>query len=485
MTMMAPTWRETLASFKERPVVTMLFLGYAAGVPLIIVLSTTGYWLREMGVSRTSIGFLVWASLPWALKVFWAPLVDRIPLPFLTAWLGKRRSYMLLSQIGIVCGMIGIVLLDPQASTAFKAGVLPVFGGMSNAEVTPPGTNVVLAMAILLFVIAVSSATQDIVVDAFRIESAPDDRQGVMAAAYQYGYRIAMFAAGAGALYIAYAADWVTAYFVIAISMGIGMATVLAIREPPHEAVEREHDHETALSERVAALGHLHGRRKHMAAWFSSAVISPLAEFFRRNGWMAIVVLALIGSFRLSDLTLGAMANPFYVDIGFSKLDIANIGKTFGLFVTLVGIALGGVTVVRFGIMPMLLLTAVLLTITNLLFAAMAMVGPELWMLAITISADNLAGGMSGTVFIAYLSALTNRAYTATQYALFTSLMSLFGKFVAGFSGVVVDATDYVTFFIYASILGVPSILLIIFIRIRGREGMPAFERLPTGAMVP
>lgn len=222
-----------------------------------------------------------------------------------------------------------------------------------------------------------------------------------------------------------------------------------------------------------------------MAAWFSSAVISPLAEFFRRNGWMAIVVLALIGSFRLSDLTLGAMANPFYVDIGFSKLDIANIGKTFGLFVTLVGIALGGVTVVRFGIMPMLLLTAVLLTITNLLFAVMAMVGPELWMLAITISADNLAGGMSGTVFIAYLSALTNRAYTATQYALFTSLMSLFGKFVAGFSGIVVDATDYVTFFIYASILGIPSILLIIFIRIRGREGMPAFERLPTGAIVP
>ncbi len=481
----APTWRETLATFTERPVITMLFLGYAAGVPLVIVLSTTGLWLREIGVSFTTIGFFVWASFPWALKVLWAPLVDRLPLPVLTAWLGKRRSYMFLSQVSIACCMIGIARLDPQGATAHSAGVMPVAGGMLNWLVLPPSSEVVLTMALLTFLIAVASATQDIAIDAFRIESAPDNRQGVMAAAYQYGYRIAMFVAGAVTLYLAYFLDWATAYALIGLSMVIGMITVLLVREPPHDAIEKEREHEAALAERVAAAGHLHGRMKLLAAWFSSAVISPFAEFFRRNGWMAIIVLALIGSFRLSDITLGVIALPFYGEIGFSKLEIANIGKTYGLIVTLVGIALGGILVVRFGIMRMLLVSAVLLTVTNLLFAALAIVGPELWMLAVTISADNLAGGISGTVFIAYLSALTNRAYTATQYALFTSIMSLFGKFLAGFSGVVVDATDFVTFFIYASTLGIPSILLILFVRMRGREGMPTQEVRSAGAVVP
>ena len=191
---------------------------------------------------------------------------------------------------------------------------------------------------------------------------------------------------------------------------------------------------------------------------------------------MALIVLALIGTFRLSDFTLGVMANPFYVDIGFTKIEIANIAKGFGMIMTLVGVGLGGVLVFRFGIMAMLLVSAVLLTVTNLLFAVLAMVGSEIWMLAITISGDNVAAGISGTVFIAYLSSLTNRSYTATQYALFTSIMSLLGKLVAGFSGVVVAATDWVTYFIYASALGIPSIVLISAIMIRGKEGTPGYH---------
>lgn len=487
-----PGWLETLAAFKERPVITMLFLGYAAGVPLMMVLATSGFWLREIGVTRTSIGFLVWASFPWALKIFWAPLVDRMPLPGLTRLLGQRRSYILLAQIGIIGGLCGVAFLNPQAVfdaagnatstaaraaglTAFEAGVLPLAGGLMNVGPTPPPGDIVVTMGLLLFIVAFASATQDIAIDAFRIESAPTEMQGVMAAAYQYGYRIAILAAGAGALYIAAAADWATAYAALGFSMVLGVVTILVVREPPHPVDAATKAREAALVDHVVKTGHLHGLTRRIAAWFSAAVAGPFADFFTRNGWMALVICALIGSFRLSDLTLGAMANPFYVDIGFSKAEVASIAKGFGVFMTILGVAIGAMTVVRYGIMRMLLISAVLLTVTNLLFAAMAVVGNEIWMLMITISADNISAGISGSVFIAYLSSLTNRAYTATQYALFTSLMSLFGKFVAGFSGVVVDAVGWVPFFIYASALGIPSILLILYITARGKEGTPDY----------
>lgn len=488
-----PTWLQTLAAFKERPVITMLFLGYAAGVPLMMVLATSGFWLREIGVSRTSIGFLVWASMPWALKIFWAPLVDRMPLPLLTRWLGQRRSYILLTQFGVLGALVGIASLNPQAVfdaagnatstaaraeglTAFGAGVIPVIGGLMNVGPTPPPSDVVVTMGLLLFLVSFFSATQDIAIDAFRIESAPSELQGVMAAAYQYGYRIAILAAGAGALFLAAAYEWSTAYLLLGLSMVIGMTTILLVREPPHPVSAETKKLETALATKVAAAGHMQGFLARAAAWISSAVVSPFAEFFARNGWMALVIFLLIGSFRLSDLTLGAMANPFYVDIGFSKGEVASIAKGFGVVMTIIGVAVGAACIVRFGIMAMLLTSAFLLTVTNLLFALMAVVGSEIWMLAITISADNLAAGISGSVFIAYLSSLTNRAYTATQYALFTSLMSLFGKFVAGWSGVVVDAVGWVTFFIYASALGIPSVLLIVYIMVRGKEGTPDYH---------
>ncbi|MEJ2120683.1 MAG: MFS transporter [Alphaproteobacteria bacterium] len=489
-----PTWLQTLAAFKERPVITMLILGYPAGVPLMMVLATSGFWLREIGVSRTSIGFLIWASFPWALKIFWAPLVDRMPLPVLTRWLGRRRSYILLAQFGIAGGLIGIASLNPQAvfdsggnatSTAARiagltaegAGVLPLLGGLMNVAPTPPPSDVVVTMALLLLLVSFSSATQDIALDAFRIESAPSKLQGVMAAAYQYGYRIAILVAGAGALFLAAAFDWATAYLLMGLSMVVGMATILIVREPPHPVTSATMELEAALAARVASAGRgVGGGFAKIASWFSLAVVAPFVEFFKRNGWMALVIFLLIGSFRLSDLTLGAMANPFYVDIGFSKLEVASVAKIFGVVMTIIGVAVGAAFIVRYGIMPMLLISALLLTVTNLLFAAMAVVGSEIWMLTITISADNLAAGISGSVFIAYLSSLTNRAYTATQYALFTSVMSLFGKFVAGWSGVVVDAVGWVTFFIYASALGIPSILLILFIMMRGKEGTPDYH---------
>ncbi len=445
-----PSWSETWVAFTKRPVIVMLFLGFSAGLPLLLILATLSFWLREVGISRSAIGFFSWVGLAYALKFLWAPLVDRIRLPVLTRLLGQRRSWMLVAQIGIIGGIIGIASSDPTIN--------------------------ILSTVAFATLVAFSSATQDIAIDAFRIESAPDDQQGYLAAAYQYGYRVSIILAQAGALYMAAIHSWKFAFFVLAGSMGIGVVTVLLIREPEHEIDPETSARERALAEQVARRGHLGGYVKRIAVWFSGAVAGPFIDFFARNGWMALIVLALIGTFRLSDFTLGVMANPFYVDIGFTKIEIANIAKGFGLIMTLVGVGLGGVLVFRFGIMAMLLVSAVLLTVTNLLFVGLAMVGSEIWMLAITISGDNVAAGISGTVFIAYLSSLTNRSYTATQYALFTSIMSLLGKLVAGFSGVVVDATDWVTFFIYASALGIPSIILISAIMIRGKEGTPGYH---------
>ena len=444
-----PSWPETLAAFTQRPVIVMLFLGFSAGLPLLLILATLSFWLREIGISRTEIGFFSWVGLAYALKFLWAPMVDRLRLPVLTGLLGQRRSWMLLAQIGIIGGILGIAFTDPRTD--------------------------LLMTVVFATLVAFSSATQDISIDAFRIESAPDEQQGYLAAAYQYGYRVSILLAQAGALYMAAIHSWHFAFLVLAGSMGIGVLTVLLVREPVRAIDTETKARERAIVEEVTRRGHLHGFSKKIAAWFSGAVVGPIVDFFSRNGWMALVIVALIGTFRLSDFTLGVMANPFYVDIGFSKIEVANIAKGFGLIMTLIGVGLGGVMVFRFGIMAMLLVSAILLTVTNLLFAVMAMVGPEIWMLAITISADNVAAGISGTVFIAYLSSLTNRAYTATQYALFTSIMSLLGKLVAGFSGVVVDATDWVTFFFYASALGIPSILLITVITIRGKEGTPGY----------
>jgi PAT family beta-lactamase induction signal transducer AmpG len=246
--------------------------------------------------------------------------------------------------------------------------------------------------------------------------------------------------------------------------MMVGMATTLIINEPAHD-LDRQN---VMFEKRVVAFmqrsAHLPERLRVAVAWFIGAVVCPFADFFSRNGLLAIVILVFIGIFRLSDITMGIMANPFYLDLGFSKPQIANVAKFFGFFMTIAGSIIGGLLVVRYGIMRPLLLGAVMVAATNLLFAFMATIGPDLTWLTIVISADNISGGLSSAVFIAYLSSLTNRAYTATQYALFSSFMTLPGKFISGFSGVIVDGFGYVTFFIYAAAIGIPAILLVLYL---------------------
>ncbi len=433
-------WREALQIYSRKPVVVIALLGFAAGLPFLLVFSTLTAWLRDVGVERTAIGFFAWVGITYSVKVFWAPVVDRLSLPLLGRYLGPRRSWIMLGQFGIAAGLLLMSTLDPQQSLWL------------------------IAMAALL--VAFSSSTQDVALDAFRIESAEETLQGAMSAAYIFGYRLALLVAGAGALYIAEWGNWSLAYFCMAMLMGIGVLSVLWADEPEHQTrAERDASEADMVDAVMGRPMHL-AQRTRWQRWLLGAVICPLLEFFQRNGRFALLMLAFIALFRLSDITMGVMANPFYLDLGYSKAEIASVAKIFGFFMTIFGSALCGVLVVRFGIMRPLLLGAVMVAVTNLLFAALAVAGsagtPSLNWLALVISADNLSGGIASTAFIAYLSSLANRHYTATQYALFSSLMTLPGKFISGFSGWVVDGFGYSEFFTLAAILGVPAIVLVL-----------------------
>lgn len=416
----------------------MLFLGFSAGLPFLLVFSTLSAWLRDLGVSRTAIGFFAWVGITYSIKVIWAPVVDRVPIPFLTRALGKRRSWMLLAQIGIASGLLGMASTDPTTDLA--------------------------RVALFALLVAFSSATQDIAIDAYRIEAVVKERQAAMAATYILGYRLALLVAGAGALYIATYASWPGAYRSMAALMLIGMLTALVVSEPVRHEGAANVMFERRVVDFMSRSAALPDWLRSAIAWIIGAVICPFADFFSRNGWWAILILLFIGVFRLSDLAMGIMANPFYLDLGFTKTEIANIAKIFGFFMSVAGSFAGGVLVVRYGIMRPLLLGAIMVAATNLLFAFMAMVGPDKFWLAVVISADNVSAGLSNAVFIAYLSSLTNQAYTATQYALFSSFMTLPGKVISGFSGIIVDGYGYISFFVYAAAIGIPAILLVIYL---------------------
>jgi PAT family beta-lactamase induction signal transducer AmpG len=412
------SWREAFLVYTQRPVIAMFFLGFAAGLPLLLVFSTLTAWLNDYGIEKTAIGFFGWVGITYSIKVFWSPIVDQLPVPLLTQKLGQRRSWMLAGQIGVALGLLLLSLLSPQHD--------------------------LLIIALCALLVAFSSSTQDIAIDAFRIESAIQEFQGAMSATYVFGYRVAMLVAGAGALYIAEFQGWPMSYMCMALLMLVGVVTTLIIKEP----------------EKITNDNKTFADYHSFSGWFFNAIVSPFIDFFNRQKRFALMILLFIGFYRLSDITMGIMANPFYLDLGFSKTEIANIGKVFGFFMTIAGSFVGGLLVIRYGVHRPLLVGAVMVAATNLLFVKLANVGPDIQWLIVTISADNLSGGLANAAFIAYLSGLTNRAYTATQYALFSSLMTLPGKFFSGFSGVIVDASDYQTFFTYAACMGIPAIAL-------------------------
>jgi PAT family beta-lactamase induction signal transducer AmpG len=432
-------WREAIRVYRQPRVFSMLFLGFAAGLPFPLVFTTLSTWLRDVGVDRTTIGFFAWIGITYSIKVFWSPVVDRLRLPGLTQHFGQRRSWMLLGQIGIVIGIINMAVLDP------------------NLQIT--------AMALFALLVAFSSATQDVAIDAYRIEAVEPELQGAMAGMYQSGWRIAAsWVGGAGALYLAELVSWTVAYLTMAVAMGVGILTVLFVREPAHMLNRATVMEEQRVIDYLERSAHIPDALRIPTAWFIGAVICPFIEFFHRNGKWALLILLFIAIYRISDIVLANMAYPFYIDMGFSKIEIANIGKIYGVLMTIVGATVGGVMVIRYGVMRMLLVGAILVAVTNLLYAQLAIEGKSLTGLALVMSADNFSGGLAGSAFIAYLSRLTNTAYTATQYALFSSLMTLAPKFLSGFSGVIVDAQGYIFFFIYASLLGLPAIFLVMYL---------------------
>lgn len=416
-------WLAAWHVYLEPASLRMLALGFAAGLPLLLVLGTLSFRLREAGIDRATIGHLSWVGLAYGFKWAWAPLVDRLPLPGLSR-LGQRRSWLLLAQGVIAAGLVGMALADPR-------------------EALRPIVWCALCVAF-------GSATQDIALDAFRIESADTAHQGALAASYQAGYRIAMIWAGAGVLWIAAraqgdasgydAAAWRVAYLVMAASMAVGMVTVLFSREP---------------APRVLAPA------KNLAAWLRGAVVEPFADFLRRWRWQAVLILSLIACYRISDVVMGIMANPFYVDMGYTKDEVAAVTKVYGVVMTLLGAFIGGVLSLRLGVMRVLMAGAAASAASNLLFAWLAGHGHDVAALIAVVSADNLASGIASAAFIAYLSGLTNVAYSATQYALLSSLMLLLPKFVAGFSGDFVNAYGYANFFTGTAILGLPVLVLV------------------------
>lgn len=499
----ARSWQQVVDIALRPGTLKLLFLGFSAGLPYALIFSTLSFWLADAGVDRAAITFFGWATLGYSFKFVWAPLVDQLPLPWLTPVLGRRRAWLLFAQLAIVGVLLWMSSIDPVA-----------------------GDGALVMMALAATALGFSAATQDIVIDAYRIECADDDAQTLLATLYMSGYRIAMITSGAGALYLAtgfgatdgtyvYAA-WQKTYLTMAWLMAVGIATTLIISEPEVERTRDDWkpvDHlRFVLSFALAVLAlilvyrltgawadvasarlaELFGNR-HLGAlpvvtlrlltalaaalgvlfacirtgvvaekMVYRSYIEPVAEFFRRYGMrLALLLLALIGLYRISDIVLGMIANVFYYETGFSKNDIATASKIYGLIMTILGGFIGGALALRFGVMRLLYAGAIFCAATNLLFVGLHYIGPELWALYIVLSFDNLAQGLSLSVFIAFLSSLTNVSFTAIQYAIFSSFMTLLPKVIGGYSGTIVNAVGYPAFFTFTALIGVPIIWLV------------------------
>lgn len=423
-------WRDYFGP-RTRP---LLFLGFSSGLPFLLVFSTLSAWLTQAGLSRSSIGYFSWAGLAFSFKFIWSPVVDRLHLPLLGR-LGRRRSWMLLAQFAVALALLAMADSDPAGDP--------------------------LRVALLAVAIAFTAATQDIAIDAYRIESAPPELQGALAAAYQFGYRLALIAAGAGALLLAASGGWPLAYRCMAALMGVGALTTLLLREPQPPA-ER-----IATAQEAQVLAFMQRRRHWPAplrtagAWLVGAVYCPFSEFISRHGvGAALLMLTFIASFRASDFTMGVMANPFYLDLGFSLKQIAAISKVYGVIMNLLGVALATLLLDRLGTLRTLLIGLLCVCLANGYFSWMAQHPPGVLGLAAAISCDNIAIGIEGTAFVVYLSGLVSLRYTATQYALLGMVWAVPCKFLAGFSGRIVDALGYPLFFIYTALLSLPAILL-------------------------
>ena len=479
-----------LSIFTKKEVMIMGGLGFSAGLPIMLVFSTLSVWLVKAGVERSTVTLFSWAGFAYSFKFLWSPIVDKFQIPLLHK-IGHRKSWLLITQILIFFSIILTSYSDPQNNLKF--------------------------MAFAIVLIAFFSATQDIVIDAFRIESAPEKKQGPLASMYLAGYRIAMIVSGAGSLWLAsimsnenYQTEvWKNVYQITGFFMIIGFISTALCKEPTNNKVKKinyknqlKFTFSTILSiliffvfflniPEVKVLNHFYNFFYNIfkiVFSFGVALISllilekinflpkkqsreifinPIIDFFKRYKKIALMILLLIGLYRIADVVMGVMANIFYLEKGYEIKDIATFSKFFGLIATILGGILGGTFAMKFGTYKSLLIGAITAALTNVLFAFLAIIEKNLFYLATIIIADNLASGFAGAAFVVYLSSLTSIKFTATQYALFTSLMLFIPKLIAGYAGGIVDVIDYPSFFIFTAVLGFPVIFLIIFLNKR------------------
>lgn len=497
-------WNSTLKLLLKPQVLTMLFLGFSAGIPFSLIFSSLSLWLNEAGISKSTLTYFSWAGLAFSFKFLWAPLIDRIPVPVLTRLLGRRRGWLLTAQILVIVAIVIMGTINPIDS--------------EQALVT---------MAFAAIFLGFSAATQDIVIDAYKIEVADVSIQGVLSSTYFTGYRIAMIISGAGALYLAgylgssktsydYEA-WQSTYYIMAAMMTIGIVTTLLIREPERlQPLKKQYSNfqymrflaffvacvlvlvsaylfssdfvtvqKSSLASVLGNTAFANFLGESLQLIFAAIVVivfgfivnlvglmenqlveenyvAPVRDFFSRYGIsLAWLLLLFVGFYRISDIVLGVIANVFYQDLGFSKAEIAAASKTFGVIMMIIGSFVGGIFSIRFGVMKVLMAGAVLIILTNLLFMVLAQVGYDPLMLYLVISADNLAAGIATAAFLAFLASITNVSFTAVQYAIFSSLMTLIPKVIGGYSGSMVENIGYSNFFLVASLMGVPVLYLV------------------------
>ena len=438
-------WRTVLRNLREPKVLVMLLLGFSSGIPIYLVGNTLGYWMRDNGIELSTIGFLSWVGVAYSLKFLWAPLVDKIDAPVLGRWLGRRRGWMLAAQLVVGAALVGMGFVQPGTGGIAIAGValsqLLVFGGLA-------------------LVVAFASATQDIVIDAWRIESAETpDQQGMLTSSATLGYRAALLVTDSLILIFAAHVGWSLSYDLMAMLMGVGVVAVFMAREPEASVRAATAPHAALLTSRG----------------MFDAVLGPFVAFFRDHGWWALLMLAAISLYRLPDFLLGPMANPFYSDLGMDKEVVGAVRGSIGLVATIVGIAAAGIASIRFGTLPTLVAGAVLGPGSNLAFSYLALHGADAGVFAAAMAIDNFCNGFVGVALIAYMSQLTHAGYTATQYALLSSFYALPGKFLKGLTGVAVEHLEqgrtlleaYALFFLGTALVGIPAVLLCLWLAFR------------------
>jgi len=423
-------------------------------LPLALVFGTLTIWMAKVGVDKTTVGLFSAVTLPYALKFLWAPVIDRAPFPVLSRLLGQRRGWTVASQLALMAAIPAMALTDPAASPWM--------------------------MGLFALLVSFCSASQDIVIDAYRVELLEEKKIGAGASMYIFGYRIGLLIAGAGALNMVGGLGWSVVYFIMAAFILIGLVTILLSREPQHGADEETAARERRVAEYLAQRPNLSGRRAAVLAWLYGAVVSPFVDFMTRPQWL--VILLFIVFFKLGDSMAGVMTGYFMVELGFSEAEIGNVGKAICFAATMLGIVIGGWLMAKLGMLWSLWICGGVQMLSNLMFVVQALVGHDMGMLAVAVGVENLVGGMGTAALVAYLSGLCNLAYTATQFALLSAVASIGRTFLAAPAGRLAEMLDWAPYFLVTTLAALPGLALLLWLTVAHRRRA---EQLDQGAIGP